>query len=119
MTNNPLPSDVVLHKQSRSLELVYDNTHYELGAEYLRVSSPSAEVKGHGPGQEILQTGKEHVAIDLIEPVGHYALKIHFTDGHDSGLFTWDYLYRLAVEYEARWQHYLEQLQQAGYQRQP
>lgn len=118
MSNHPIPSEITLHRQSRCLELAYDKDHYRLGAEYLRVSSPSAEVKGHGPGQEILQTGKENVAIDQIEAVGHYALKIHFSDGHDSGLFTWNYLYQLATEYESRWQHYLEQLQQAGYQRQ-
>lgn len=119
MANNHPPTEITLHKRSRCLELVYDDSSYSLAAEYLRVSSPSAEVKGHGPGQEVLQTGKEQVAIDQIEPVGHYALKIYFNDGHDSGLYTWDYLYQLATEYEARWQHYLDQLQQAGYQRQP
>lgn len=118
MSTYPIPTEVTLHKQSKCLELAYGEDSYRLGAEYLRVSSPSAEVKGHGPGQETLQVGKENVAIDQIQAVGHYALKIFFSDGHDSGLFTWDYLYQLATEYEARWQSYLEQLQRAGYQRQ-
>jgi DUF971 family protein len=118
MSTYPIPTEVTLHRQSRCLELAYGKDSYRLGAEYLRVSSPSAEVKGHGQGQETLQVGKENVAIDQIQAVGHYALKIFFSDGHDSGLFTWDYLYQLATEYEARWQRYLEQLQHAGYQRQ-
>ncbi len=112
------PDEIILHRQSKVLELVYDDTHYTLPAEYLRVYSPSAEVRGHAPGQEILQTHKEQVGIIKLEPSGHYALKIYFDDGHDSGLYTWDYLYQLATDYEARWQDYLTRLEQAGYQRQ-
>ena len=83
------------------------------------MSSPSAEVQGHGPGQEVLQINKEQVGIDQLEPVGHYALKIFFDDGHNTGLFTWDYLYTLATEQTEHWQHYLSRLAQAGHQRQP
>lgn len=108
------PNDIILHTQSKSLELVYGDAHYMLPAEYLRVSSPSAEVQGHGPGQEVLQVHKEQVAISQLEPVGHYALKIFFNDGHDSGLYTWPYLHALATEYDTRWQHYLDRLAQAG-----
>jgi len=118
MANNTPPSELILHQQSKSLELVYGEQAYTLPAEYLRVSSPSAEVQGHGPGQEVLQINKEQVGITQLEPVGHYAIKIYFDDGHNSGLFTWDYLYTLATEQAARWQHYLERLAQAGYQRQ-
>jgi len=118
MANSTPPNELILHQQSKSLELVYGEQSYTLSAEYLRVSSPSAEVKGHGPGQEVLQVNKEQVGIKQLEPVGHYALKIYFDDGHDSGLFTWDYLYALATEQAPRWQHYLDRLTQAGYQRQ-
>jgi DUF971 family protein len=118
MTNTTIPSEITLHKQSKTLELSYGEQQYSLPAEYLRVYSPSAEVQGHGPGQEVLQTHKENVAIVQIEPVGHYALKIYFDDGHDSGLFSWDYLYSLSTEQSERWQDYLQRLQQAGYQRQ-
>jgi len=113
-----IPTEITLHKQSKSLELGYENTSYQLPAELLRVYSPSAEVQGHGPGQEVLQVSKENVAISQIEPVGHYAIKIYFDDGHDSGLFSWDYLYTLATEQEARWQDYLGRLAAAGHQRQ-
>lgn len=116
-TETKLPSEITLHKQSRTLGLTYGDTEYKLPAEYLRVYSPSAEVKGHGPGQEVLQVDKENVGINQIEPVGHYAIKIFFDDGHDSGLFTWEYLYSLATEQTARWQDYLDRLQKAGYQR--
>ena len=119
MANHSPPSNIVLHKQSKSLELVYGEQSYTLPAEYLRVSSPSAEVQGHGPGQEVLQINKEQVGIDQLEPVGHYALKIFFDDGHNTGLFTWNYLYTLATEQTERWQHYLSRLAQAGHQRQP
>jgi len=117
MANETIPSGITLHKKSRTLELNYGDDNYSLSAEYLRVYSPSAEVQGHGPGQEILQTHKEKVAINQIEPVGHYALKIYFDDGHDSGLFTWDHLYQLATKQEHHWQDYLNRLEQAGYQR--
>ncbi|MBT3504419.1 MAG: DUF971 domain-containing protein [Piscirickettsiaceae bacterium] len=118
MANHSPPSNIILHKQSKSLELVYGEHAYNLPAEYLRVSSPSAEVQGHGPGQEVLQINKELVGIDQLEPVGHYALKIFFDDGHNTGLFTWDYLYTLATEQAPRWEHYLSRLVQAGHQRQ-
>ena len=85
MTNNKLPSDITLHQRSKMLELVYDEVHYQLSAEYLRVYSPSAEVRGHGAGQETLQINKEQVGIKQLEPSGNYALKIHFDDGHNSG----------------------------------
>jgi DUF971 family protein len=119
MANTPLPTEITLHKQSQALGLRYDETEYQLSAEYLRVYSPSAEVRGHGPGQEVLQTHKEQVGISNIEPVGHYAIKIYFDDGHDSGLFSWDYLYDLATQQSELWQDYLDRLAKAGYQRQP
>lgn len=117
MSEAPLPSEIQLHTQSRQLELVYSDKQYFLSAEYLRVYSPSAEVQGHGPGQEVLQLNKEKVGIANIEPVGHYAIKIYFDDGHDSGLFSWDYLYLLATEQENRWQDYLSRLNAAGHRR--
>jgi DUF971 family protein len=110
-----IPQTLVAHQQSKVLELGYaDGSNYRLPFEYLRVSSPSAEVRGHGPGQEILQTGKRNVSILSIEPVGHYAIKPTFTDGHDSGLFSWEYLYELCVNQEENWQEHLEKLAQAG-----
>lgn len=118
MAETPLPSDITLHKKSKTLALTYGEQQYQLSAEYLRVYSPSAEVRGHGPGQEVLQTGKENVGIDQIEPVGHYAIKIYFDDGHDSGLYSWDYLYDLATHQDELWQDYLSRLAEAGYQRQ-
>ncbi len=117
MANETIPSGITLHKKSKSLELGYGDDIYSLAAEYLRVYSPSAEVQGHGPGQEVLQTHKENVGINQIEPTGHYALKIYFDDGHNSGLYTWDYLYQLATEQDIHWQDYLNRLEKAGYQR--
>ncbi|MDH3694342.1 MAG: gamma-butyrobetaine hydroxylase-like domain-containing protein, partial [Gammaproteobacteria bacterium] len=90
---------------------------YELPCEYLRVYSPSAEVRGHGPGQEVLQVGKENVNIQNIEQVGNYAIKLQFSDGHDTGIYSWELLYELAHDYAANWQRYLERLTNAGYQR--
>jgi DUF971 family protein len=118
MSDTPLPTEITLHKQSKSLGLHYGDTEYQLSAEYLRVYSPSAEVRGHGPGQEVLQLNKEQVGISQIEPVGHYAIKIYFDDGHDSGLYSWDYLYQLATEENAMWQDYLARLAAAGHTRQ-
>jgi DUF971 family protein len=110
-----VPQSLVVHQQSKVLELGYaDSSNYRLPFEYLRVFSPSAEVRGHGPGQEVLQTGKRNVSILNIEPVGHYAIKPTFTDGHDSGLFSWEYLYELCVNQEQNWQEHLEKLAQAG-----
>ncbi|MDH5355557.1 MAG: DUF971 domain-containing protein [Gammaproteobacteria bacterium] len=112
------PTEINFHKLSRVLELSFDDgTNFKLPTEYLRVYSPSAEVQGHGPGQEKLQLGKEDVNITHIEPVGHYALKLVFDDNHDSGLFSWDYLYSLGNHYEENWQRYLERLAEAGYER--
>ncbi|MBX2884166.1 MAG: DUF971 domain-containing protein [Granulosicoccus sp.] len=111
----PRPTDIKLHQKSRVLELTFDDGyHCNLTCEYLRVNSPSAEVQGHGPGQAVLQVGKEDVGISALEPSGNYALKIHFDDGHDSGLFTWDYLYGLGKHYEENWQDYLKSLAAAG-----
>ncbi len=112
------PLLIRLHRQSRVLEIEYDDgVRFELPCEYLRVFSPSAEVKGHAPGQEVLQTGKESVNIDEIEPVGNYAVKLNFDDGHNTGLYTWEYLYDLGADQEGNWRDYLTALKQAGYER--
>ena len=112
------PTEIKLHQVSRVLEVTFeDDSSFKLPAEYLRVYSPSAEVQGHCPGQEVLQVGKEDVGIDTIEPIGHYAIKLVFDDNHDSGIYSWEYLYELGVTYDDRWQHYLERLEQAGHRR--
>ena len=114
------PKEIRLQTKSRRLLIGFDDGfQFNLSFEYLRVSSPSAEVKGHGPGQETLQTGKENVRVTAIEPVGHYAVRLIFDDGHDTGLYTWKYLYELGTEQESRWQAYLDRLKAAGYARQP
>lgn len=111
----PRPQEIQLHARSHQLEIRFDDgASFSLSCEYLRVYSPSAEVRGHGVGQEVLQTGKKNVAITALEPVGHYALKIVFDDGHDSGLYTWDYLYDLGVKHDQYWQDYLNRLAAAG-----
>lgn len=113
-----IPTDIHLHQLSKVLEIVFDDgEQFRLPCEYLRVFSPSAEVRGHGPGQEVLQYGKEQVNIKAIEPVGNYAVKFVFDDGHDSGLYSWDYLYDLAIHYERNWQDYLQRLADAGLSR--
>ena len=110
-----IPANVVMHQQSKVLELSYENGNtYRLPFEFLRVLSPSAEVRGHGPGQETLQTGKRNVGINELEPVGHYAIRPMFSDGHDSGLFSWEYLYFLCENQDALWNDYLDKLKQAG-----
>lgn len=109
-----IPSKIQLHKKSNTLEVAYSEDVFQLSAEYLRVHSPSAEVKGHGPGQEVLQYGKQKVGIDKIEPMGNYAIRIVFNDGHDSGIFTWEYLYDLGKHFEQHWTAYLEKLNDAG-----
>lgn len=115
----PRLKDIHLHQKSRILELIYDNgERFRLPCEYLRVFSPSAEVRGHGPGQEVLVTGKESVTINAIEPVGHYGVKLVFSDGHDTGIYDWNYLYELAENQARNWQAYLDRLAAAGYQRQ-
>lgn len=109
------PSEIVLHQQSRILEVAFsDGRRFRLTCEFLRVHSPSAEVRGHGPGQDVLQTGKRDVAITAVEPVGNYAVRLVFSDGHDSGLYSWDYLHALGNDQDRLWARYLERLQQAG-----
>jgi DUF971 family protein len=112
------PTEIRLQAKSRQLLLSFDDgKSFALPCEYLRVYSPSAEVRGHGPGQEVLQLGKEQVNITAIEPVGHYAVKLVFDDGHDSGLYSWDYLYRLGIEFDQLWRSYLDALKAAGHER--
>ncbi|HKQ31068.1 MAG TPA: DUF971 domain-containing protein [Burkholderiales bacterium] len=112
------PTDIVLHQKSRRLEVAFDDgTRFQLSCEFLRVYSPSAEVRGHGPGQETLPVGKESVNIARIEPVGNYAVKLCFDDGHDTGLYSWDWLHHLGTDQQKLWSRYLERLQQAGHQR--
>lgn len=114
----PHPTDIRLHRLSRVMEIAFDDgARFELPCEYLRVYSPSAEVRGHGPGQEVLQVGKENVNITAIEPVGNYAVKLYFDDGHNTGIYSWDWIYKLGAQQELRWQEYLTQLAKAGYQR--
>ena len=116
--NSATPTDIKLHQASRLLEISFDdNTTCKLSCEFLRVYSPSAEVRGHGAGQEVLQVGKELVNITAIEPIGRYAVKLTFSDGHDTGLYSWDYLYDLAKNYEALWLEYIGKLDMAGYKR--
>ena len=118
VTKAPIPENIVVHQQSKVLELIYEGNHsYQLPFELLRVWSPSAEVRGHGPGQETLQTGKRDVEIVGVDQAGHYAIKPSFSDGHDSGIFTWDYLYEICQNQEAMWQAYLDKLKAAGLDR--
>ena len=112
------PTEIRLKKNSKVLVVAFDDgTEFSLSFEYLRVHSPSAEVRGHGPGQETLQIGKEDVAITAIEPVGHYAVRLVFDDGHDSGLYSWTYLHELGSNMDENWQRYLDRLTAAGYAR--
>ncbi|WP_434777481.1 gamma-butyrobetaine hydroxylase-like domain-containing protein [Neisseria sp. Ec49-e6-T10] len=113
------PEEIRLNKDKKALKLVYQDKEYILEAEFLRVLSPSAEVRGHGVGDETLQTGKKNVLINNIEMVGQYALKIIFDDGHDSGLYTWDYLYQLSTNQQKLWQEYLQKLVQENASREP
>lgn len=111
----PIPVRLVAHTVSRVLEIEFsDQRTFSLPFEFLRVHSPSAEVRGHGPGQEVLQVGKRDVQITAIEPVGHYAMRPLFSDGHDSGLFTWAYLYQLGMQHDTLWRDYLSRLERAG-----
>lgn len=111
----PTPTEITLHEQSKILEIAFDDgARFKLPFEFLRVHSPSAEVQGHGPGQEVLQFGKKNVTITSVEPVGSYAMQITFDDGHDSGIYTWERLYSFGKQQDAMWQHYLEQLKAAG-----
>ena len=116
--DTPTPTALTVHQQSRVLEVDFsDGARFRIPLELLRVYSPSAEVQGHGPGQETLQTGKRDVGIDAIEPVGHYGIKPVFSDGHASGIYSWEYLYRLGDEQDKLWQDYLAKLAQAGLDR--
>ena len=113
--NTPTPTRIVVHTQSRVIELGFsDGASWRLPFELLRVYSPSAEVRGHGPGQEVLQVGKREVGIAAVEPVGHYAIQPRFSDGHDTGIYSWDYLYWLGANQERLWQDYLDRLAAAG-----
>ncbi|MDB5744300.1 MAG: hypothetical protein JWR68_2615 [Polaromonas sp.] len=115
---SPIPTELTVHSQSRILEIAFsDHTQFRIPFELMRIYSPSAEVKGHGPGQEVLQTGKREVDIVGLEPIGNYAVKPVFSDGHESGLFTWDYLYHLGSDQSALWEDYNRRLQAAGVDR--
>ena len=109
-----IPSSINIHKKSAVLELVYDDQSYALTAEYLRVFSPSAEVQGHSPSQAVLQHGKKDIQFKDIEPQGNYALKLIFSDSHDSGIYSWDYLYELATNYQINWTDYEQRLKDEG-----
>ncbi|MDO5288913.1 MAG: DUF971 domain-containing protein [Pseudomonadota bacterium] len=114
----PAPQSLTVHAKSRVLELAWpDGTRHRIPFELMRVYSPSAEVQGHGPGQQVLQTGKRDVDITALQPVGHYAVQPLFSDGHESGIFTWDYLYFLGAEQEQLWQDYAQRLAAAGLDR--
>ena len=116
----PIPTEIKLHQVSRKLEIAFDNgARFELPYEFLRVYSPSAEVRGHGPGQEVLQIGKKNIAIKSIEPVGSYAVTPTFSDGHDTGIYSWDYLYELGKNYVALWDRYVSRMEAAGASREP
>jgi DUF971 family protein len=116
----PTPTEITLHQQSHQLEIAFDDgARYRLPFEFLRVHSPSAEVRGHGPGQEVLQVGKQGINITGVEPVGSYAIRLTFDDGHDSGLYSWQYLYELGKYQDALWHKYLGQMEEAGASRDP
>jgi DUF971 family protein len=114
-STTPIPTEIKLHQASRMMELSFaDGTNFRLPYEFLRVYSPSAEVRGHGPGQETLQVGKREVTIAEIEPVGHYAIRPKFSDGHDTGIYSWDYLYDLGERQSTLWEQYLARMASAG-----
>jgi len=116
--SEPRPTELNLHQKSRVLEITFDDgKHFSLPCEFLRVYSPSAEVRGHGPGEEVLQIGKENVGIDKIEPVGSYAVALYFDDGHNTGIYSWDTLYQMGLHQEDLWQNYLQRLEKAGHKR--
>ncbi|CAG4884852.1 conserved protein of unknown function [Georgfuchsia toluolica] len=113
--DTPIPTEIKLHQASHLMEIAFSNgAHFQLPYEFLRVFSPSAEVSGHGPGQEVLQTGKRNVAIASVEPVGNYGIQPLFSDGHNSGIYSWDLLYELGTNQESLWQEYLARLEAAG-----
>ena len=118
--DKPIPIEIKLHQKSKVMEITFsDGQRFDLSYEFLRVHSPSAEVRGHGPGQEVLQVGKKNVEITRIEPVGSYAVQPCFSDGHDTGIYSWDYLYALGANLESMWQEYLTRMQTAGASREP
>jgi DUF971 family protein len=118
--NTPRPTEIKLHQKSRMLEISFaDGKTFQLPCEFLRVYSPSAEVRGHGPGQEVLQVGKKDVAITRVEPVGTYAVQLYFSDGHDTGIYSWDLLYDYGLHQEEMWQSYLKRMKEAGVSREP
>lgn len=120
MGTHPRPTKILLHQKSRVLEVDFDDgSHFDLSCEYLRIYSPSAEVRGHGPGQEVLQHGKEYVGIDRVEAQGNYAVRLHFDDGHNTGIYSWETLYELGKNFDTFWQEYLKRLSQAGLSRRP
>ncbi len=111
----PRPTEITLHQQSNMLDVAFDDgRQFSMPVEYLRVYSPSAEVRGHRPGQEVLQTGKRNVGVKAIEPIGMYAIKLVFTDGHDTGIYSWEYLHELGRKHDSNWTTYLARLKQAG-----
>ncbi|HSN41077.1 MAG TPA: DUF971 domain-containing protein [Burkholderiales bacterium] len=111
----PQPTEIKLHQKSRMLEIAFtDGKVFQLSCEFLRVYSPSAEVRGHGPGQEVLQAGKKSVDITKIEPVGSYAIQLTFSDGHDTGIYSWDLLYDYGMRQQEMWHHYLKRMEDAG-----
>jgi DUF971 family protein len=115
MSSRPQPTALTVHQQSRQLEIAFDDgATFRIPFELMRIYSPSAEVQGHGPGQEVLQTGKRHVEIVALEPVGNYAVQPTFSDGHDSGIFTWELLYELGARQESLWARYEQRLAEAG-----
>jgi DUF971 family protein len=117
-TDKVRPTDIKLHQKARMLDITFDDgSRFNLSCEYLRVYSPSAEVRGHGPGQEVLQLGKENVNVTHIEPVGSYAVCLHFDDGHNTGIYSWDWLHHLGMNQENLWKEYLERLAKAGVSR--
>ena len=119
-TNTPRPTEIKVHQKSRVLEIEFaDGKKFSLPCEFLRVYSPSAEVRGHGPGQEVLQTGKRNIEITAIEPVGTYAIQPLFSDGHNTGIYSWEVLYDYGLHQEEMWKHYLERLKNAGASREP
>jgi len=118
--DDPTPTAILLHQKSRVLEIAFsDGKRFRLTCEFLRVYSPSAEVRGHGPGQEVLQVGKKDVEIAELEPVGQYAVRPKFSDGHDTGIYSWDYLYTIGVNHDEMWRRYLQRIAEAGASREP
>ena len=119
-SNTPRPTEIKLHQKSRVLEIEFaDGKTFSLPCEFLRVYSPSAEVRGHGPGQEVLQIGKRTIEITAIEPVGTYAIQPRFSDGHNTGIYSWEVLYDYGIRQDEMWKHYLERLKNAGASREP